>query len=91
MNRFDLFWGEWLCVVVLHLNSCAILDWCRLVGSMLGSDWFGVMVLCEGFVDIAEHVAIDLSLHVVPSELYATKERTHQVDCNSVMFLQRVN
>ncbi len=74
LNLFDFVWGNWLCGVDLHpLNSCSILDWCCLVGSMLGSDQFGVLVLCEGFVDVAGHVAIDMSLCVVPGELYATK------------------
>ncbi len=61
-DTFDLFWGEGLCGVDLHpLNPCAILDWGRLVGSMLGRDWFGVLVLCEGFVDVHRHMAIDAS------------------------------
>jgi hypothetical protein len=58
---------------------------------MLGSDWFGVLILCEGFVDIAGHVAIDMPLRIVPGGLYAAKKKTCQVDCNGVMFLQCVN
>ncbi len=74
LNAYDFFWGEWLCGVDLHpLNSCAILDWCRLVRSMLGSDWFGVLVLSESFDDVARHVAIDMSLCIVPGEVYAAK------------------
>ncbi len=69
LNVFDLFWGEWLCGVDFHpLNSCAILHWCHLVGRVLGNDWFEVLVLHEGFIDIARHVAIDMSLCVVPSD-----------------------
>ncbi len=55
---------------------------------MLGRDWFGVLVLCEGFVDIARHVTINVSLRVVPDELYAAKKRTRHVNCNGVMLLQ---
>ncbi len=81
-----------MCGANLHsLNLCAILDGCHLVGSILGSDWFGVLILREGFVDIAGHVAINVSLCIVPGELHATKKRTHQVNCNGVMFLQRIN
>jgi hypothetical protein len=88
LDTFDLFWGEWLCGVDLHpLNRYAMLDWCRLVGSMLGRDWFGVLVFCEGFVDIAGHVAIHVSLHLVPGELYAAKKRTPYVDSNGVVLL----
>ncbi len=62
LDVFDLLWGEGLCGVALHpLNPCAILDWGCLVGSMLGRDWFGVLVLCEGFVDVSGHMAIDVS------------------------------
>ncbi len=92
LDLFDLVWGEGLCGVNLNpLNYCNILDWCRLVRSMLRRDWFGVLVLCEGFVDIAGHVAINVSLCVVPGELYATKKRTCYVDCNGVVLLQCVN
>ncbi len=78
LDVFDLFWGEWLCGVDLHpLNSCAILDWGCLVGSMLGRNWFGVLVLREGLIDIAGHVAINMFWCIVPGELYATKKRTH--------------
>ncbi len=53
LDVFDLLWEEGLCGVDLHpLNLCAILDWGRLVGSMLGRDKFGVLALCEGFVDV---------------------------------------
>jgi hypothetical protein len=62
LDQFDLLRGEGLCGVNLHpLNPCAILDWGHLVGSMLGRDWFGVLVLCEGFVDVPGHIAIDVS------------------------------
>ncbi len=62
LDEFDILWGKELCGVDLHpLNPCAILDWGRLVGSMLGRDWFGVLVLYEGFVDVAGHMAIDPS------------------------------
>jgi hypothetical protein len=40
---------------------------------MLGSDQFGVLVLCEGFVDVTGHVAINVSLLVVPGELNSAK------------------
>jgi hypothetical protein len=81
LDAFDLFWGEWLCVVYLHpLNSCAIMNWCCLVGSMLGRDWFGVLVPCEGFVDIAGHVTTNVSLCIGPGELYAAKKRTRHVE-----------
>ncbi len=50
-----------------------------------------MLVLCEGFVDIARHVAIDVSLHIVPGELYVTKKRTTHVDCNGVMLLQCID
>ena len=50
LDAFDLLWGEGSCGVDLHpLNPCTILDWGHFVGSMLGRDWFGVLVLCEGF------------------------------------------
>ncbi len=53
LDAFDLLRGEGLCGVNLHPpNQCTILDWGRLVGSMLGKDRFGVLVLCEGFVDV---------------------------------------
>ncbi len=60
---------------------------------MLGRDWFGVLVLCEGegFVDKAGHVAINVSLHVVPGELYAAKKRTRHVVCNGVVLLQCID
>jgi hypothetical protein len=59
LDAFDLLQGEGLCAVDLHpLNPCAILDWGRLVGSMLGRDWFGVLVLREGFVDVPRHMAM---------------------------------
>jgi hypothetical protein len=87
-----IFLGEWLCGVNLHpLNQCAILDWCHLVRSMLGRDWFGVLVLCEGFIDISGHVAISMSSRVVPGELYAAKKRTCHVNCNGVVLLQCVD
>jgi hypothetical protein len=74
LNAFDSFWVELLCGVDLHpLNSCSILDLCCFVGTMLVSDWFGVLVLGEGFVDVAEHVAMDMSLQEVSGELYAAK------------------
>ncbi len=57
----------------------------------MGSDQFGVLVLREGFDDVFGHVAIDVSLRVVPGELYSAKERTPHVDCNSVMFFHCVN
>ncbi len=67
LEVFDLLQGEGLCGVNLHpLNPCTILDWGPTVGSMLGRDRFGVLVLREGFVDVPGHVAIDVSLHVVP-------------------------
>ncbi len=91
LDGFDLLWGEGLCGVDLHPLLCTILDWCRLVGSMLGKDQFGVLVLCEGFADIAKHVAIDVSLCIVPGEFYAAKKRTRHVDCNSVVLLQCIN
>ncbi len=56
-----------LCGVNLHpLDPCTILDWGHLDGNMLKRDRFGVLVLCEGFVDVPGHVAIDMSLCVVP-------------------------
>ncbi len=62
LDAFDLLWGEGLCDINLHpLNPCAILDWGRLVGSMLGRDSFGVLVLCEGFADVPRHMAINTS------------------------------
>ncbi len=62
LDAFDLFWGEGLCGVDLHpLNPCAILDRGHLVGSMLGRDWFGALVLYEGFVDVSGHMAINVS------------------------------
>jgi hypothetical protein len=62
LDAFDLLWGEGLCGFALNpLNLCATLDWGCLVGSMLGRDWFGVLVLCEGFVDVTGHMAIDVS------------------------------
>ncbi len=74
LHVFDLFWGEWLCGVNLHpLNSCTILDWSRFVGSRLGSDRLGVLVFCKGFVDVAGHVAMDMSLNIIPGEFYSTK------------------
>jgi hypothetical protein len=92
LDVFDLFWGEWLHGVDLHpLNPCTILDWCRHVGRMLGKDWFGMLVLCESFVDIAGHMAIGMSLHVVSGELYAAKKRSLHVDCNGVVLLQCIN
>ncbi len=67
LDAFDLLWGEGLCGVDFHpLNPCTILDWGRFEGSMLERDWFGVLVLCEGFVDVSGHVAINVSLRVVP-------------------------
>ncbi len=67
LDAFDLLWGQGLCDVDLHpQNLCTKLDWCRLVGSMFGRDRFGVLVLCEGFVDVPGHVAIDVSLCIVP-------------------------
>jgi hypothetical protein len=81
-----------LCGVNLHpLNLCTILDWCPLVGSILGRDRFGVLVLCEGFVDILGHVAINVSLHVVSDELYAAKKRSHHVNFNGVVLLQCID
>ncbi len=92
LDVFDLCWGEWLFGVDLQpLNSCAIMDWCCLVGSMLGRDWFGMLLLCEGFVDIARHVATGVSLRVVPGELYAAIKKICHVNCNSVMLLQCVD
>ncbi len=62
LDEFDLFWREGLCGVDLHpLNPCAILDWGRLVGSMLGRDRFGVLVLCKGFVGVSGRMEIDVS------------------------------
>ena len=62
LDAFDLLWGEGLCDINLHpLNPCAILDWGRLVGSMLGKDWFGVLVLREGIVDVPGHMTINVS------------------------------
>ncbi len=62
MDAFDLHRGEGLCGIDLHpLNLCTILDWGHLVGSMLERDWFGVLVLREGFIDVPGHVAIDVS------------------------------
>jgi hypothetical protein len=55
---------------------------------MLGRDWFEVLVLHGGLVDKAGHVVINVSLRVVPGELYAAKKNTHHVDCNSVVLLQ---
>ncbi len=53
VDAFDHLWGEGLCGVTLHpLNLCTILNWCCLVRIMLGRDQFGVLVLCEGFVDV---------------------------------------
>ncbi len=67
MDAFDLLWGEGSCGIDLHpLNPCTILDWGRFLGSMLVRDWFGVLVLRERFVDVPRHVAIDVSLQVVP-------------------------
>jgi hypothetical protein len=57
----------------------------------VGERLSGVLVLCEGFVDIAGHGAINVSLSVVPGELYATKKRTCHVNCNGVVLLQCVN
>jgi hypothetical protein len=58
---------------------------------MLGSDRFGVLVLCEGFVDVSGHVTINVSLPVVPGELYSAKKKTRHIDCNGVMFLQCID
>ncbi len=58
---------------------------------MSGRDWFGVLVLHVGFVDIAGHVAINMSLCIVPGKLYAAKMRTRHVDCNCVMLLQGID
>ncbi len=67
LDAVDLLWGEGLCGVNLHpLNPCPILDRGRFVESMLGRDWFGVLVLHEGFVYVPGHVTIDVSLQVVP-------------------------
>ena len=74
LDVFYLFWGEGLCGVNLHpLNPCTKLDWCRLVGSMLGRDQCGVLVLHEGFVDISGHVAINVSLRMIPGKLDSEK------------------
>ncbi len=77
--------------VVWCLNSCTILDRGYFVGSMLGRDWFGVLVLCEGFVYVPRHVAIDVSLQVVPGKMNAAKKKTRHVDCNGVVFLQCID
>ncbi len=62
LDAFDLLWGEGLCGVDLHpLNLCSILDRGCLVRSMLGRNWFGVLVLCEGFVDVPGNMAINVS------------------------------
>ncbi len=62
LDVFDLLWGEGLCGVILHpLSQFAIPDQGHLVGSMLGRDWFGVLVLHEGFVDVPGHMAIGVS------------------------------
>ncbi len=62
LDVFDLRWGERLCGVDLHpLNLCTILDQGRLAGSMLGRDWFGVLVLHEGFINEPVHVAMNMS------------------------------
>jgi hypothetical protein len=58
---------------------------------MLGSDQFGVLLLCEGFVDVSGHVAIIVSLCLVSGELYSAKQQTRHFGCNGVMFLQCVN
>ncbi len=72
---FDLFQGEGMCGVDLHpLNPCTILDRGRLVGNMLGRDWFGGLVLCEGFVDVPGHMAIDVSKRVVPGKMNTAKK-----------------
>ncbi len=62
LDAFDLLWEKGLCGVNLYpLNPCTILDQGRLVGSMLGRDWFGVLVLLKGFVDVPGHMAINVS------------------------------
>ncbi len=35
---------------------------------MLGSERFGVLVFCEGFVDVAKHVPINVSLNIILTE-----------------------
>jgi hypothetical protein len=41
LDAFDLLQGEGFCSVNLHpLNLCTILDWDRLVGSMLGREMY---------------------------------------------------
>jgi hypothetical protein len=58
---------------------------------MLGRDWFGVLVFFKGFVYLARHVAINVSLNVIPGELYSAKKRTRHVNGHSVIFLQCIN
>jgi hypothetical protein len=92
LDIFDLLWGEGLCGVNLHpLNPCPILDQGRLVGSILGRDWCGVLVLWEGFVDVPGHMAIDVSYRVVPGYMSTAKQRTRQIDCHCVVLLQCVD
>jgi hypothetical protein len=92
LDAFDLLRGEGLCGVNLYpLNPCAILDQGRLVGSMLGRDWFGVLVLYEGFVDVPGHMAIDMSKCVVLGEMNTTKKRTRHFDCHGVVILQCID
>jgi hypothetical protein len=40
---------------------------------MLGSDRFEVLLFLEGFVDVAGHEAINVSLNVIPGELCLAK------------------